>query len=103
VIASEALSARKSRKYLALHLTRGKEVAFQHDATVERPARRELTRGEKVRAERIRRAWTQEDLARKAGLLTRTVSLFEQGKSVGRDKTLHKLSVALDIDPRELI
>ena len=44
-----------------------------------------------------------EDLARKAGLLTRTVSLFEQGKSVGTDKTLHKLSVALDIDPRELI
>jgi transcriptional regulator with XRE-family HTH domain len=80
---------------------------LQHDAVVEHrpenPARRELTRGEKVRAERIRRGWTQEDLARKAGLLTRTVSLFEQGKSVGRDKTLHKLSACLDIDPRELI
>jgi transcriptional regulator with XRE-family HTH domain len=80
---------------------------MQHDAVVEhRPqnsTRRELTRGEKVRAERIRRAWTQEDLARKAGLLTRTVSLFEQGKSLGTDKTIHKLSVALDIDPRELI
>jgi transcriptional regulator with XRE-family HTH domain len=79
----------------------------QHDAVVEHrpenPTRKELTRGEKVRAERIRRGWTQEDLARKAGLLTRTVSLFEQGKSVGTDKTLHKLSVALDIDPRELI
>jgi ribosome-binding protein aMBF1 (putative translation factor) len=93
--------------YLARHLTRGKEVGVQHDAVVEHrpenPTRRELTRGEKVRAERIRRAWTQEDLARKAGLLTRTVSLFEQGKSVGTDKTIHKLSVALDIDPRELI
>ena len=93
--------------YLARHLTRGKDVALQHDAVVEHrpvnPTRRELTRGEKVRAERIRRAWTQEDLARKAGLLTRTVSLFEQGKSVSRDKTLHKLSACLDIDPRELI
>ena len=93
--------------YLALHLTRGKEVALQHDAVVEHrpenPTPRELTRGEKVRAERIRRGWTQEDLARKAGLLTRTVSLFEQGTSVGRDKTLHKLSACLDIDPRELI
>jgi transcriptional regulator with XRE-family HTH domain len=80
---------------------------LQHDAVVEHrpenPTRRKLTRGEKVRAERIRRGWTQEDLARKAGLLTRTVSLFEQDKSVGRDKTIHKLSVALDIDPRELI
>jgi len=93
--------------YLALHPTRGKDVALQHDAVVEHrpenPTPRELTRGEKVRAERIRRGWTQEDLARKAGLLIRTVSLFEQGKSVGRDKTLHKLSACLDIDPRELI
>jgi hypothetical protein len=50
---------------LALHLIRGKEVALQHDAVVEHrpenPTQSKLTRGEKVRAERIRRAWTQED------------------------------------------
>jgi len=75
----------------------------QHAALPETPPEHPLTRGDRVRVERIRRGWTQEDLARKAGLLTRTVSLFEQGKSVGRDKTLHKLSACLDIDPRELI
>jgi len=88
---------------LALHLTRGKEIALQHDATVERPVHRDLTRGQIVRIARIRRGWSQSELAKRAQLLTRTVSLFEQGKSVGTDKTIHKLSVALDINPRELI
>jgi transcriptional regulator with XRE-family HTH domain len=64
---------------------------------------RTLTRGERIRVERIRRGWSQRDLARKCGLLTRTVGLFEQDKSKPTDKTLHKLSVTLDVAPEELI
>ena len=64
---------------------------------------KDLTRGQKVRVERIRRGWTQGDLARKAGLLTRTVTLVELDKSDLRDKTIGKLSIALDLDVEELI
>ena len=88
---------------LALHLTRGKEVALQHDATVERPARRELTRGQRVRIARIERGWTQRELADKAGLLERTVSLVEQDHTTIRDKTIFKLSLALDLNVEDLI
>ena len=89
--------------YLALHLTRGKEVALQHDATVERPACRELTRGQRVRIARIERGWTQRELAVKAGLLERTVSLVEQDHTTIRDKTIFKLSLALDLNVEDLI
>ena len=88
---------------LALHLTRGKEVALQHDATVERPAHRELTRGQRVRIARIERGWTQRELAVKAGLLERTVSLVEQDHTTLRDKTIFKLSLALDLNVEDLI
>jgi ribosome-binding protein aMBF1 (putative translation factor) len=95
--------------YLALHLTRGKEVALQHDAveehgvTVERPARRELTRGQRVRIARVQRGWSQRDLALRAGLLERTVSLVEQDHTTLRDKTIFKLSRTLDLNVEDLI
>jgi DNA-binding XRE family transcriptional regulator len=92
---------------LALHLTRGKEVALQHDAVVEHrpenPTRRELTRGQRVRIARIERGWTQRELAAKAGLLERTVSLVEQDHTTIRDKTIFKLSLALDLNVEDLI
>ncbi len=88
---------------LALHLTRGKEVALQQNATVERPARRELTRGQRVRIARIERGWTQRELAVKAGLLERTVSLVEQDHTTLRDKTIFKLSRALDLNVENLL
>jgi DNA-binding Xre family transcriptional regulator len=88
---------------LALHLTRGKEVALQHDATVERPPRRELTRGQRVRIARIERGWTQRELAVKAGLLERTVSLVEQDHTTLRDKTIFKLCLALDLNVEDLV
>ena len=88
---------------LALHLTRRKEVALQHDATVERPARRELTRGQRVRIARIERGWTQRELAVKAGLLERTVSLVEQDHTTLRDKTIFKLCLALDLNVEDLV
>jgi transcriptional regulator with XRE-family HTH domain len=62
-----------------------------------------LTRGQKIRVERIRRGWTQRELATKAGLLERTVNLAEQDKSPLRDKTIGKLAMALDMDVEELI
>ena len=76
---------------------------MQHDATVERPARRELTGGQRVRIARIERGWTQRELAVKAGLLERTVSLVEQDHTTLRDKTIFKLSRALDLNVEDLI
>ena len=94
---------------LALHLTRGKEGALPHDAveehgvTAERPARRELTRGQRVRIARVQRGWSQRDLAMRAGLLERTVSLVEQDHTTLRNKTIFKLSGALDLNVEDLI
>ncbi len=70
---------------------------------VQATSKQPLTRGQKIRVERIRRGWSQQELAIKAGLLERTVNLAEQDKNDLRDKTIHKLSVTLDIDPEELI
>jgi DNA-binding XRE family transcriptional regulator len=67
------------------------------------PERRELTRGQRVRIARIERGWTQRELAVRAGLLERTVSLVEQDHTTVRDKTIFKLSLALDLNVEELI
>jgi DNA-binding XRE family transcriptional regulator len=67
------------------------------------PERRELTRGQRVRIARIERGWTQRELAIKAGLLERTISLVEQDHTTLRDKTIFKLSLALDLNVEELI
>jgi transcriptional regulator with XRE-family HTH domain len=76
---------------------------LQHDATVERLARRELSKGQRVRIARIERGWTQRELAVRAGLLERTVSLVEQDRTTLRDKTIFKLSRALDLNVKDLI
>ena len=75
----------------------------EHGVTVERPARRELTRGQRVRIARVQRGWTQRELAVKAGLLERTVSLVEQDHTTLRDKTIFKLSLALDLNVEDLL
>jgi DNA-binding XRE family transcriptional regulator len=67
------------------------------------PERRELTRGQRVRIARIERGWTQRELAVKAGLLERTVSLVEQDHTTLRDKTIFKLSRAFDLSVEDLI
>ena len=64
--------------------------------------RRELTRGQRVRIARIARGWTQRELAAEAGLLERTVSLVEQDHTTLRDKTIFKLSLALDLNVEDL-
>jgi transcriptional regulator with XRE-family HTH domain len=66
------------------------------EAQVMSPSRR-------ARIERIRRGWTQAQLAYRARLWRRTVTEFELGRRKPTDTTLHKLSVALDIDPEELL
>jgi DNA-binding XRE family transcriptional regulator len=67
------------------------------------PERREPTRGQRVRIARIERGWTQRELAVKAGLLERTVSLVEQDRTTLRDKTIFKLSRALDLNVEDLL
>jgi DNA-binding XRE family transcriptional regulator len=67
------------------------------------PEHREPTRGQRVRIARIERGWTQRELAVKAGLLERTVSLVEQDRTTLRDKTIFKLSRALDLSVEDLI
>ena len=67
------------------------------------PEHREPTRGQRVRIARIARGWTQRDLAVKAGLLERTVSLVEQDHTTLRDKTIFKLCLALDLNVEDLV
>jgi transcriptional regulator with XRE-family HTH domain len=62
-----------------------------------------MSPGRRVRLERVRLGWTQAQLAERAGLLRRTVTEFELGRRKATDSTIHKLSVALDIDPEELL
>lgn len=50
---------------------------------------------------RLRRAYSQRDLARVAGVVPRTVTYAEQGYSVSL-RTLRKLSEALKVEPHEL-
>jgi DNA-binding XRE family transcriptional regulator len=72
-------------------------------AETQTPERREPTRGQRVRIARIERGWTQRELAVKAGLLERTVSLVEQDHTTLRDKTIFKLSRALDLSVEDLL
>jgi transcriptional regulator with XRE-family HTH domain len=62
-----------------------------------------MSPGRRVRLERVRLGWTQAQLAEHAGLLRRTVTEFELGRRKPADTTVHKLSVALDIDAEELL
>jgi len=59
--------------------------------------------GRRVRLERIRLGLTQGQLADRAGLLRRTVTEFELDRRTPADTTIHKLSVALGIDPQQLL
>jgi transcriptional regulator with XRE-family HTH domain len=60
--------------------------------------------GERIRALRTQRAegWTQEGLARQAGISVSFLSMIERGQRVGHVKTLAALADALDISLAEL-
>jgi transcriptional regulator with XRE-family HTH domain len=59
--------------------------------------------GNRLKALRIRRALTQEELAQRAGLSKNAVNRLEVDKAEPRMSTLRKLAKALDVDPAELI
>ena len=59
--------------------------------------------GEKLKDLRIRRAWTQEELATAAGIGKNTVNRLERDLTEPRPPTLRKLAEALEVDPSELV
>lgn len=56
-----------------------------------------------MRAARIARGWTQEELAHRTGLATVQVSRIERGRREVRLTTLLRLVDALDLAPNELL
>jgi transcriptional regulator with XRE-family HTH domain len=59
--------------------------------------------GENLKRQRIRKALTQEELARQAGITTASVARIERNETEPHMSTLRKLAKALDIDPAELV
>jgi len=59
--------------------------------------------GDNLKRQRIRKALTQEELARKARLTTASVARIERNETEPRMSTLRKLAKALDIDPADLV
>ena len=59
--------------------------------------------GEEVKRWRLRRAWTQEELAEKSGLGLNTVNRIEGNRTEPRPPTIRKLADALGVDPSELV
>jgi transcriptional regulator with XRE-family HTH domain len=59
--------------------------------------------GDNLKRQRVRKALTQEELARKARLTTASVARIERNETEPRMSTLRKLARALDIDPAELV
>ncbi len=57
---------------------------------------------DRVILERARRDWSQEDLARRAGISPATVVKVEKGRGGTRARTLYKIAAAFDIDATEL-
>ena len=59
--------------------------------------------GEEVRIWRMRRAMTQTELSKKAGVGINTIVRIERNQTEPRPPTIRKLAEALQIDPKELI
>lgn len=57
---------------------------------------------DRVILERARRDWSQEDLARAAGVSPATVAKVEKGRGSTRARTLYKIATALSVDAAEL-
>lgn len=63
------------------------------------------TIGERLRQTRMRRVWTQDDLARESGIPIVTISRIENGRHEGqpRQSTIRKLAGALGVEPAWLL
>jgi transcriptional regulator with XRE-family HTH domain len=59
--------------------------------------------GANVRQARLRRGWTQEDLAHATGLATVQISRIERGRREVRLTTLLRLLRALEVSPARLL
>jgi transcriptional regulator with XRE-family HTH domain len=59
--------------------------------------------GANVRDARLKRGWTQEDLAHRTGLASVQVSRIERGKREVRLTTLLRLANALGTTPNDLL
>jgi transcriptional regulator with XRE-family HTH domain len=59
--------------------------------------------GRNVRAARLSRGWTQEELAAQSGLAVVQVSRIERGKREVRLTTLVRLLAALEVSPATLL
>lgn len=57
---------------------------------------------QKVKELRKRKALSQEDLAKNAGLSLRTVQRVENGDTIPTAETLKRLAIVLDVEPNEL-
>ena len=59
--------------------------------------------GARVRAERIKRFWTQERLANEATLSQKALSKIENNEVEPRFSTILKIAEALGIEPSQLV
>ncbi len=59
--------------------------------------------GRRLRAERVRRFWTQERLAKEAGISQKAISKIETNQVEPHFSTILKLAKALGVDPSELV
>ncbi len=59
--------------------------------------------GQRLVQIRDAKGWSQEDLAREAGLSTKTISRFENGRHDGRRDTVRRIVEALDVEEIDLV
>lgn len=59
--------------------------------------------GEKIMRERIKRGWTQKELAKRMGIAAQTVCNFEVGYRDLRISTIMRAASALGVEPASLL
>ncbi len=59
--------------------------------------------GQRLVQIRDAKGWSQEDLAREAGLSTKTISRFENGRHDGRRDTVRRIVEALGVEEIDLV
>jgi transcriptional regulator with XRE-family HTH domain len=61
------------------------------------------TIGDRVKRERLRNAWTQAQLAERAGITAVAISKIERGEVRPHPSTIAKLAGAFNVRPRDLV